>query len=716
MVRLILPKLDTSPDLFQVFALAASIVAMPATLVDLGLAESVVRKVAPLLPSDQMRDHLLRLGEASAMWVFPMAGLTLQSVDVSWVDRKYFPAIVSSSARWEDCLKWLADGIALVGDSRANFIRSFEAVKCVLDQSSDIVDILRFVFKLLVSSPPPGAGLAVALMSDSSGALASAACAGLVASTNEIEISEAVIQLSSFPMRPNVALWFEHLFDALRSKNCREALYRITMGPTLTNLVLQLFSPSCRKGALACITKVLLGFQTNPSPFHASLTALHHVVKYLQAEGESKPSMSGNIDITALWSSHHLLTKLTEPPKFDSLAPFFDSLPPSDLLEDLCVLLYDQMTLHSGFFEAYSPIMTTIRPMIPASYVPDLVLIQSQSWTNQPSAASAKRFKSSPVYQSPVVSVKREPGTAVGLVNLGNTCYANSLLQALFYARSFRKDIYGNVNGKVCKELARVFANLDLGSWQSYAPRSLFNSLPERYQRGDQNDASEFAKHLFDAIDREQKEPLTWQGRSSSAVTCLKCGLESNRIEAFSDISLPLQAGNSIVSVDSMIADAFKENQSFLTGDNRYRCEKCDDLVDASLSVHIVEAPRHLMLHCLRFSYEHESKKIMTPIDFENRLGLPVGENEETISYSLFAVINHSGVSMHHGHYYCYACDESDVWHLLNDSVVRRATFQQVKDSGKLFPTDCAYILCYRRTDEADQVGLVPDAMKSFVL
>jgi hypothetical protein len=42
-----------------------------------------------------------------------------------------------------------------------------------------------------------------------------------------------------------------------------------------------------------------------------------------------------------------------------------------------------------------------------------------------------------------VFSGKRAAGSKVGLTNLGNTCYVNSTMQALFSIRSFRNAIHG---------------------------------------------------------------------------------------------------------------------------------------------------------------------------------------------------------------------------------------------------------------------------------
>lgn len=130
------------------------------------------------------------------------------------------------------------------------------------------------------------------------------------------------------------------------------------------------------------------------------------------------------------------------------------------------------MTLHSGFLSYYGPVMEMIRPHLrDPEYSPDLDKMRERSWTNEIKAKSNKSSSASNQGSSSF-SAGRLAGVGVGLDNLGNTCYANSLLQALHHCDEFKQIIIANANSAraVCRQLARVFAQLD-SEQRSFAPR-----------------------------------------------------------------------------------------------------------------------------------------------------------------------------------------------------------------------------------------------------
>jgi ubiquitin C-terminal hydrolase len=125
------------------------------------------------------------------------------------------------------------------------------------------------------------------------------------------------------------------------------------------------------------------------------------------------------------------------------------------------------------------------------------------------------------------------------------------------------------------------------------------------------------------------------------------------------------------------------------------------------------------MVSLVRFKYEDGGlTKILRDISFGESMELTL-QSKELVEYSLFAVIFHSGRSAAFGHYYCFA-KENGAWQLFNDSMVQRATFSQITNTSREFPSECPYILCYRRTDstkEDDAEGSVlPDSCVKYVV
>lgn len=122
-------------------------------------------------------------------------------------------------------------------------------------------------------------------------------------------------------------------------------------------------------------------------------------------------------------------------------------------------------------------------------------------------------------------SRSRKSGEPVGLKNIGNTCYFNSLMQTLFRIRPFVKEI-ANLNGldtitipqeaahiqkkykesaQMVKNLQELFINL-AASNQKYAdPSSVLNkcvdNMGEYVKIGDQQDITEYSINFFERIE-----------------------------------------------------------------------------------------------------------------------------------------------------------------------------------------------------------------------
>ena len=162
-----------------------------------------------------------------------------------------------------------------------------------------------------------------------------------------------------------------------------------------------------------------------------------------------------------------------------------------------------------------------------------------------------------------------------------------------------------------------------------------------------------------------------------------------------------------------------------LEKDNQYHCDKCQSLQDAKKSVEILSGPKYLLCTLMRFKYDRalgRKHKIFTDVAYECEVKLPLtaaAKADGAETYSLYAIVIHSGYSTDGGHYYTYARpppakrrkldegddakdEEEETWFVCNDSKVSFSTFQSFKNLTSRFPRDSAYQLWYKRADRSE--------------
>ncbi|KAM6429065.1 ubiquitin carboxyl-terminal hydrolase 38 isoform 2-T2 [Rhynochetos jubatus] len=177
-----------------------------------------------------------------------------------------------------------------------------------------------------------------------------------------------------------------------------------------------------------------------------------------------------------------------------------DGLPSSTVfLMQLTELIHCMMYHYSGFPELYEPILEAVKDM-PKPTEEKIKLVLSQSaWTSQSSSLPSSLSR---------LSGKSETGKT-GLINLGNTCYMNSVLQALFMATDFRRRVLSlNLNGcnSLMRKLQHLFAFLAHTQREAYAPRIFFEaSRPPWFTPRSQQDCSEYLRFLLDRLHEEER-------------------------------------------------------------------------------------------------------------------------------------------------------------------------------------------------------------------
>ncbi|XP_020585349.1 ubiquitin carboxyl-terminal hydrolase 25 [Phalaenopsis equestris] len=354
------------------------------------------------------------------------------------------------------------------------------------------------------------------------------------------------------------------------------------------------------------------------------------------------------------------------------------------------------------------------------------------------------------------VSERRRP--PLGLKNLGNSCYLNSVLQCLTYTPPLAQFCLSSEHSSLCK---RLFANKEKECPFCILERQIARSLkldghldtPSKIQRclnvfaehfrwGRQEDAHEFLRYVIDAchntclkilkrrstvcngsningtgVKLKKEEPSgtstimnqIFGGSLLSQLKCLSCKGESNKADEIMDVSLDLYESNSLREALSRFFRA-----EVLDGNNKYSCERCKKLSVAKKQLFILRAPNVLVIQLKRFEGVHGGK-INRCIEFEEILELSnymyKSCQESEPKYSLFGSIVHSGYSPESGHYYAYIKDAFGRWYCCNDAHVSLSSTQEVL-------SEKVYILFYLRCDQhqkSAKAGSACDEVKAIV-
>ncbi|KAK8606979.1 hypothetical protein V6N13_052730 [Hibiscus sabdariffa] len=289
-----------------------------------------------------------------------------------------------------------------------------------------------------------------------------------------------------------------------------------------------------------------------------------------------------------------------------------------------------------------------------------------------------------------------------GLENFGNTCYCNSVLQALYFCVPFREQLLEyyacHKNGADAEDnlltcLADLFTQINSQKKKTgvIAPKRFVQRLKkqnELFRSYMHQDAHEFLNFLLnelvDILEKEvqaaksesetsspsektangpknpqangvKKEPLvTWvhknfQGILTNETRCLRCETVTARDEAFLDLSLDIEQNSSITSC----LKNFSSTET-LNAEDKFFCDKCCSLQEAQKRMKIKKPPHILVIHLKRFKYIEQLgryKKLSYRVVFPVELKLSNTVEDADSEYSLFAVVVHVGSGPNHGHY-----------------------------------------------------------------
>ena len=305
----------------------------------------------------------------------------------------------------------------------------------------------------------------------------------------------------------------------------------------------------------------------------------------------------------------------------------------------------------------------------------------------------------------------------IGLYNLRNICYMNSILQQFFNIASFR---FGILNARdnveplpdenikddnLLHQLQRMFTFLQLSKRGDFAPTDFVYSFKDLDNKPTdinvQCDASEFLSRFMEKVEFMLKKTKykylmkgIFNGETCSQLICKNgCGSIKNRFEELIFLSLDIKNVSTLKeSLEKYISEEVIDD---------FYCEACQKKAKHIKRISINKLPNVLIVHLQRISFNYETflmEKINSKLEFPKELNMKpycteeinanippelveyhnkvYNHSEEYYEYKLKGVVVHSGTAQY-GHYYSFINTEmsrpnNDRWLRFNDSMVQK--------------------------------------------
>ncbi|CAK9804220.1 Ubiquitin carboxyl-terminal hydrolase 36 [Anthophora plagiata] len=322
-----------------------------------------------------------------------------------------------------------------------------------------------------------------------------------------------------------------------------------------------------------------------------------------------------------------------------------------------------------------------------------------------------------------------------GMYNVGNTCYLNSTLQALFHVPALvnwlLSDLHHtskceqNDGGGECLTCA-VAKTLQFSHQKSgcaIKPFYVYNKLKlicRTMVPGQQEDAHEFLRYLLEGMEKaylarhkaskldsysKETTPINqiFGGYIRTEVKCLQCRHVSTTFQHFQDLLVDIRKASTL---DEALSSYFSREQ---LDNNDYKCEACKRRVPATKQFSLERPPKVLCVQLKRFSVL--GGKISKHIGFKQIIDMgpylwrEPGDPIQPLTYKLMSMVTHMGPSVNCGHYTAVAKVSTGQYYSFDDSCVRPLSLSNVLSTN-------AYIMIFEMEQQTQSQVQIQQTVK----